>query len=412
MEIPTPVMDLMLAHKGSGESHAAVTPPVSQNVEYTVNIYLVNVFQTVGTTAGTTTVTGQGKLLKPSAPGAIHTGYEVGLFVYLAWTEANDIDLAGYRVKRISLANHQADPSGAWDSPNATVMAQRWDGTSIALAAQPVGSYVYMVKAIDSVGVSGQESVTWVEKQIEVTLDQAGAIGIGQVDKDDAEDSNVHTFTIPGGGATGGKYVASSDGKTWVERFGPAGTHWTVNAQAGDHWHEDMTAASSMESETWDTGDERQGNWVWSVDVTPINSPSMAYTTRVAKEATPTVFTDFAGQSAHAEGRYLRCKLANTSTAAGAGFLAKMTVQTSYQGVILYDVQQVTITAAQMPYSHTWAEPFSAAPEVSTEVVNGVPRMVARDNTTKDGCTIECWAIVSGSAVYADTTLEIKATGT
>jgi hypothetical protein len=413
LEGAVPIHSETVMHLGDGATHTTVSPPVAQDVEYTVNVYTVNVFLTVGTTAGTTTVTGLGKLLKPLAPGAITQGYEVGLMVFLRWGDAADIDLAGYRVKRITKTDYDSDPGTAWDNANAITVASRHDATSILLPAQPIGTYVYMVKSLDSVGADGQESVAWVEKQIEVTPDAAGAVSVGTVDVDPAQNTNVHQFTLPGGDAAGGKYICSTDGKTWEQRFGTAGVDtWETKATAGDHWHQDMTLASSMESLTWDTGEDRQGNWVWALTVVPLGSPTMVYTSRLATAAAYPTFTDFAGQSANVEARYLRCKIANTAVTAGAGFCARMVIDTSYQGVILYDEQTVNITAASMPYAHTWNEPFAAAPKVTLTVLNGDARLVARDNTTKDGCDIECWQISGGAPVYADTTLEIVARGT
>ncbi|MDR0249945.1 MAG: hypothetical protein LBI35_01305 [Burkholderiales bacterium] len=127
------------------------SPPVIEGEEYTIRVATKT--RTFFSPWATTSVVALGKYLPPSDVEAWVEKLDANGTVHLEWTPAHDIDPITYEVRR-------AIDTGADLSDSETVEALWLSGdvvaeTSIIRAAIPdqqTGLYVYMVKALDSVG--------------------------------------------------------------------------------------------------------------------------------------------------------------------------------------------------------------------------------------------------------------------
>lgn len=105
---------------------------------------------------GADIITAVGKQLPPSdVPGWIRH-YEVAGDVYLTWLPAYDIDLTGYEIRRAVndsdinfAAISQEEADALWASGALVDILNSLDKVA---TLQPVGTWIYMVKAVDSVG--------------------------------------------------------------------------------------------------------------------------------------------------------------------------------------------------------------------------------------------------------------------
>jgi len=162
------IMDVTVPHAGI-TAHKAVTPPIEQGVTYRADVWVLSNLGQQGDTSGSSTLIAAGKLLKPIAPTTI-TGYEAGSFVALEWPAGLDVDLAGYRIKRLNDATYVDGSSSDWSA--ATTVANRVDALSVLLPAQPAGDYWYGVKSLDTLE---QESTGTAWTKITITDDGTGS---------------------------------------------------------------------------------------------------------------------------------------------------------------------------------------------------------------------------------------------
>jgi hypothetical protein len=173
-----PLMDQLFRHEGTGETHIATTPPVAQDIQYTIEISIINPANDEGAPSSNTK-TGDGKALLPTNINpASMTSLEFGQVVWLEWGEAVDTDLDGYRIKRLSKTDYDAasDDDARWNHANVVQLVHRHDSTQIQLPMQPEGTYMYGVKALDSIPDHESVLAAWIEQ--EVTVDQAGSISV------------------------------------------------------------------------------------------------------------------------------------------------------------------------------------------------------------------------------------------
>lgn len=391
------VMDNTVTHRGT-TTHTTATPPVKQDLEYLVEVWAVNVFGKQGTTPGTATAIALGKLLKPTAPTNLQ-GYEFGQFVQLWWTDSIDIDLEGYRVKRIPEADYLTDVAGAWEHGNATVVSNRIDAARELLSAQPPGIYYYMVKSLDSLG---QESVGFAARRIVVTVDGAGGVELQDLEHDTLV--NMHVIERYGDA----RYAVTSEGRTWTDIFGAAGSTWTDGLAPGESWMDGENAASSLETDEWDIGSDKEANWFWSAAVETVGG-TVTRSTLVAKAAAYPTFSTEGGDAFTGEARYFKAKIECTG-AAGDGMVVKLPVTASFQGKPIDYVQEVSIPASPQPHSVTWDKNFTFAPKIEGITVIGSSfRVVAAENIDASGCDLRAW---DSSDTAAAATVQISLKGT
>ncbi|KAA9133451.1 hypothetical protein F3N42_03620 [Marinihelvus fidelis] len=396
------VLETTVSHQGP-VAHLAVTPPIKQDQEYTAEVWVINVLGKQGASAGTATATALGKLLLPTAPTNAQ-GFEAGQFVNLSWSASIDIDLVGYRIKRIPKADYDGNVAGAWGHANAVLMADRHDALRILLNAQPVGTFVYMVKALDSLGQES-DGVTApygrADTVINVTADQAGGLVLEEIDADTVV--NMRRFEVHGDAV----YYVTDTGDAWTDD-GPATDAWTDDGAGTETWIENQTAgASSLETDEWDLGVDKDANWAWNAQITTFQG-TVTQTTRFAKGADYPTFTDQGGTSFNGEARYMKALMECTG-AAGDGMLIRIPVLASLQGNPLVETQTVSVPGAgSQPLAVTWTKDFVTPPKVTLTVIGSTFRQAAADNIDEDGCDLYAW---DETATQAAATVEITARG-
>lgn len=395
------IMENNVTHLGV-VSHTAATPPVKQDLSYKVQIWTVNVFGKSGTVAGEASAVALGKLLLPTAPTNAQ-GFEAGQFVNLQWGASIDIDLVGYRIKRIPESDYLSDVAGAWDHSNAVLLADRHDALRILINAQPVGTFYYMVKAIDSLDqVSDSATAPYgrADAKITVTADGAGGTVFYELDADTLV--NMHKVEVHGDAV----YYITSEHDTWLDQ-GAAGTTWADLGSAGTSWFDlNSGAASSLETDEWDITADKEANWTYSAEIETL-AGTVTQTIEVSKDADYPTFTSEPGNSFVGELRYLKAKIACTG-AAGDGMKIKMPILATYQGKIIVDRQELSVTATQ-PYSLVFNKNFTSIPDVTLLVKGTAFRTVTVDNLDADGADVYAW---DDSASPAITTIQMTATGT
>ena len=373
------ILETTIVHRGSGVEHIAVTGPISQDVFYTIEVFIVNVFGVVGTTPGTTTKKGDGKTIPPTDVANLQ-GREAGQFVALSHDAAADTDLRGYEYRRLTATLYEANPSAGWAHASTVVIVDRHDSTVFLTPTQPVGVFYYMAKAHDK---SGNVSLNHAATRVAVTSDYAGAVAIQSLNE--ATLVNMHKFTLRG--ILGASYVTTSGGESFSNKFSSGRAFNTVYS-AGERWIADERVASSVVSAEWDTGGDRNGNWLWSASVVAFQG-TIVYTVSVALAADHPTFTNFGGQSTNAAGRYFKAK-AEVARGRGNGFQLKLPVQATQQGRILEQIIQSSVTATQ-PLVVVYPTAYAAAPEITPRYIGPNPLFAVADSITTTQFNLHLW---------------------
>jgi hypothetical protein len=390
----TTVMDVLASNLGSGVEHLTVTPPTAQGVEYTVKIWIVNIFGTQSANPGIATITGNGKIIPPTDPSGLD-GREAAQFVTLSWNPSVDTDLRGYPVRKLLASHYDAAAPGdaRWSHANHVVEVNRHDSTKLVLNNQPVGAWYYMVKAED---FAGNFSVNFTAKLINVTEDQSSKV----IRQTLANDTLVNMFVYDSRrqqGNNGGRIAVTSDGQSWVTMFGVAGSAWTLNFSAGNDWLENTNVASSFESAEWDTGKDNSGNWIFQGNISAIGGATLTFTTSLAKAADYPTFTDIDGQSVNAEGRYYKAGVA-AAAGLGLGFQIEIPIDVTFTGKTVLDNGTSSVPAVGQPLAVTFNKVFGVNPKVSTQLLGSTPGFALPDNVSLTGFDLYVWD-VSGTAM-------------
>lgn len=387
------VLEALVKHLGN-VAHVVSTAAVRENVEYTAQLWIISTLGAQSATPATATITPLGKLLPPGDVPNL-TAFEAGQFVSMNWDEVVDIDLRGYQVRRISEADYLANPAGAWASSAATVLTPRVDDTAYLAFAQPVGNYYYGVKALD---FSGNESVNATWKPVTVTADQQSAVIVQELDHDAATLTNAHAYELIGDPTV---YVAPSNGLTWTADHGAAPATW-AGIFAGAVWAVGQAVTMSVESEPWDIGVDKQGNFLWTVTVRSYGTASPSYTTRIAREGAPSTFTDYSGQAVNTEGRYMRGKIAETSGGATDALVIEFPLDAQFFGKVVDQDGEASIPASGQPLTVTFPQAYTGNPRVWTEIIGTNPRIVAVDNVTPTSFDLYAWDPATSLAEACD----------
>jgi hypothetical protein len=225
------------------------------------------------------------------------------------------------------------------------------------------------------------------------------------------ETTRMHVFEIHGDAV----YAVTSP-KIWWEGTGglTSGQIWTYNAgdSSGDRWFDLMqtgtqTVNAMFETATFDASRDIQGKWTSAPEITLFGAAVASTTLRLAPEATPGVFTDYpATEAVNAIARYMRYRVEETSLLSAAGMLVRLPCQVSFQGRIVEDTQEVSVTAN--PTAVVWAEPFSAIPQISLTLVGTAARILASNNLSKTGVDLHAW---DAAGVAATATVRVTARG-
>lgn len=280
-----------IIHELNTPGTQCASPTVQQGVTYTVKVITRSGlgFESVALEGS---IEARGKYLEPSNVPSITSAFEIGGEVLLAWTPAADVDVVRYEWR-------YANPVGfTWSSAQ---MIDRVDGLRARFRGLPVGTWLFGVKAIDSVGNYSPDPTT-----VEVTI-TSDADAILQ----DRE------FTAPT--LTNMMEIPPLEG-IWKKRWAT----WMV----ADAWDSVMpnplssgsnpvssyhsSGTSKFVGETWDVGIPVSGDWTLDVNVEALG----AYTTSIE---TKTLFGDSwvaqSGLSFTGEARYVRPVIEALTTA-------------------------------------------------------------------------------------------------
>lgn len=222
------------------------SPAVQEGVSHQVDV--VTTSRTgASSAAASATITPVGKLLIPGDVPSM-SGFEVGGEVRLSWSPAVDIDIWRYEIRYVAVA-------GTW--ANGTLL-DRTDALRFVTKDVPVGSWDFMVKAIDSVG---QYSATEARRSITVTSD-AGSFLVGQVTLDTPTLSNMAEFAL-GRTDTSRRFVTENGVAAGTKFPSTASTYGNLAASYG-------AVASSWTSESEDFGSTLTGNWQGEINATAL----------------------------------------------------------------------------------------------------------------------------------------------
>lgn len=274
----------------SGQAAAgAVTWPtgaVQEGVLHQVEVVTVS-STGASSPAAYATLTPAGKQLPPgNVPGI--TGFEVGGEVRLAWTPAVDLDIWRYEVRYVTAG-------GTW--ANGTLI-DRTDALRLLTKDVPVGTWDFMVKALDSVG---QYSAAEARREITVTLDAAAFLA-DSATFDTPTISNMTEYALYRGDPL--RRFVTDDGVAWNTKFSAAMNTYT------DPLLSYSTAASSFTTESEDFGLVLAGNWRGELSVT-----NLAGTADQIIDLGPdgSTWTAYPGLTAKASARWARLRAVGTS---------------------------------------------------------------------------------------------------
>ena len=402
------IFDHVLPHLGASVLHEIRTSPTKQGVQYTVEIYVININGQTGTPSSNT-ITGNGKVLVPPDVSPVGmTSIEFGQMVWINHAPSYDTDLTGYRYKRLSKTDYTgaANDNARWNHVNVVTVSVRNDAPSILIPAQPVGTWMYGVKALDSVPTHESVNAAWIE-QI-VTADNAGSISVSALLNGTA--SNMHVYANYGVGV---KATSARSSDSLVSRFGTQSNPWPVDQTKPFGYG--FTFASSIQSVEWDTGVNRTGSWSFlPAALVALNGTAIVNEIMLATTAAYSTFTTYSGSAVQQNARYMKSKV-SVASAANAGFTITFNIAVSYQGVLKTETLTVSVPAAGQPYSFSWVSDFTDAPAYSWVVEGTEPVVVAFDSVDSNGGYARAWAATGHSTVTAGqpcaATLKVTAEG-
>jgi len=380
------VLNTLIANEGQ-TTHTVYTAALKQGVNYSINVYIQSVTGVLSETAGTANQTAAGKLLPPGDVPSLN-GYEAGNLVALNWGAAEEItgDLRGYIIKRLPGAEYTGT-SADWTNANVITIADRVDATTYLTAAQPSGTWYYGVKAVDNAG-NTSTNARW---QRVVVTDSDTVVNFASLDSGSL--TNMHLYRIDGDAY----YVITDTGQTWAERFVDSPATWAGNLSPGtERWGGDLATDSEFQTEIWDIGKEKTGNWVLDTTNITLLGGTQSTTIALGDNSSPIVFTNHSGSSVNANGQNFKAIISTTDSPAspGDGLYVKLPAQASFGGSVIEETGTATIAAASPldnPKAVTFTDAFSSAPDVRLTVQGGTAKIAAYDNLTTTGMDIYLW---------------------
>ncbi len=310
----------------------------------------------------------QGKLLKPGDV-PFFNAYELGNVVYFFITPGADMDRTGHEYRRATingaetieqhwargtLVNRVADPAVRYESPN-----------------EPVGTWRYMVKCLDSVRSDlypfGQESVNAAYKDVTVTSDAKSFWS-------DSYQFTTHTLTnmveyldYP---PTRDKYISTNGASINAALPNAANTYPNPIATYA------APASSEFLTESHDFGALVAGQWFVDIATENCSVADLTGTHTVTLElsANGTAWTPYSGTSVVASGRYARVRVGSNGVMVVTG---NPTVRV--QAAPKTEVKTVT-TSASGPVTLTLDKHYIAYVSINTQSVGATQASHSWDN--------------------------------
>lgn len=334
----------------------------------------------------------QGKLLVPGDV-PFFNAFELGGTTYMFWTPGTDLDRTGHEIRRAyidageTVAQHWARG----------VVVNRVADPAVTYAAQnePVGTWRYMIKCLDSVRSAlypfGQESVNGVYKDVVVTSD-VNAIW-----------SDTHLFTghtltnmheYNDWPPTRDKYISVGGTSTSTAMPNAADTYPNPTATY------DTPASSEFLTTTHDFGAIVSGQWLveaGSQDYSLANLSGVAVV-YIELSDNGSAWVQYSGTSAKASGRFARIRIATTGVMVITGHPTLRV-----QAVPKTEKHTVT-TSASGPVTLTLDHHYIASVgEPQTQAVGSTPIFHSCDNivvspTADNTVEVSAWNI-SGARV-------------
>jgi hypothetical protein len=277
------------------------SPFVQEGIYYTVKVASMTVMAIGSWTQDSKLA--QGKLLPPGDVPFFNC-FELGGVVYYFWTPAVDLDLTGYEIRRATI-NGAETVAQHW-ARGTVVMRVADPGVTADSQTEPVGTWRYMIKALDSVRSAtypfGQESVNAIYKDVTVTSD---AKAFWSASYQFAAHTLTNMIEYSAYPPIKDQYISS--GGTALSTALPL----TPNDYPNPIATYDAPVSSEFLTEAHDVGAIVAGQWIVDVDTSNGSLVNLTGTADVTIELSDTgaVWTSYTGTSAKGSGRFVRVRV-------------------------------------------------------------------------------------------------------
>lgn len=313
----------------------STTPPVQDNVFYTVNVRTVS---TVGASSEwvTINITADGKYLIPSDVPALD-GFEVGGEVRLNWSPSIDVDIWRYEIRYCA-------PAVDWDN---AILLDRVDALRLVTRDVPAGSWDFLVKAVDSVG---QYSVNPARRQLLVTLD-TGAFLVDEHDFSAPILNNVRECAL--GRVDGVRRFVTEMGDSIASMFPNVMAAYTEPLVT---YH--SSGSSEILSETWDAGTQISGTWLAEIDYSALTG---AVTVALELSTDGVLWDAYANLTAKVTARYARIRIGAATTSTILATIPAMRVRVD---AVPREENGASTSSATLATTITCANEYAAAQSI------------------------------------------------
>lgn len=284
----------------SGAEYAS--PPLTEGVAYTIKVAtLSNVAQSAWVQDARIA---QGKLLKPGDPFKF-SGFEGGGLTHFFIVPGNDLDLTAWEIRRAAI-NGGESIAQHW-ARGAVVNRVACPAIEYTNQNQPVGTWRYMAKMLDSVRnilyPNGQESANAAWFDASITSDAQAFLVDGYTF---ATPTLTNMFAYTGYPPTTEREWVTSCGTAWDTLFPNAMNTYTAALPTYD-----MASPSEFLTEAWDAGSDLSGQWTAVVSVHDF-SGAATVDIELSDTGSPGTWTAYPGGSAKGAGRFVRLRIATT----------------------------------------------------------------------------------------------------
>lgn len=259
------------------------TGPLKEGVTYTAKVYVVSSTGIRSAVPASTSLLCQGKFLPPGDVPAILTAFERGGDLIMRWTRVVDIDTVRYEIRRGPVAGFN------WDTAS---FVTRVDAEHASVSGEPIGTWRYGIKALDSVG---QYSVNAVVVDVTITQDPDAFLQAREFSAPTL--TNMIAFP-PVEGAWKDRWITSVAGQTFN-----AAIAGTVNAVVTPVIVQHQAGTSRFVGEAWDLGFSVTGDFSLGLDATPVSG---VFSQAIETSPDGVTWTQQLGALAHATARVLR----------------------------------------------------------------------------------------------------------
>jgi hypothetical protein len=308
-----------------------VTPSMAENLAYDISVNIISTVGIAGPVASVT-ATNSGKSALPTDV-AILNGYDISGETHLQWTPSTDLDLTGYEIR------YYQGGSPSW--ANATLL-DRVSVPSLKYVTNglvPPGATTFYIKALDSVRSNdlpfGQYSANAASCSVTVGTNPDSLVAA------------THTWTTP---TLTAMVATGSSPQNWLTDYG---TSWSTLFPTALSGFTNVlssyfgTGVSTLLTETFDLGQAYAGLLTNNATWTDLSGVATVFIETSLDNVT---FTQFSGQAAQINGRYVRFRITTTGVVlvTSMGSMQLSVVAASESGSVMTSTTGwVTVTLAR-----------------------------------------------------------------